>query len=328
MKYYCNPLNIEYKYQYLRRLRHGGANKATVYREAADPSLVLFKGLYYLFPSMTAGFLTSEDLVEWSFHELGDNIPIYDYAPDVRVIGDYLYFCASKMRGTCSFFRSKNPLAEPFVEIKGTFTFWDPNLFLDDDGRLYFYWGASNMTPIYGVELDAQTMKPKSDPMVLLGSDKASRGYERIGDDHIPPKTEEEIEAQAEAMVHQMMSAPEEQRQAQGLATEADAKKMALLVMGNNPYIEGSWMTKHKGVYYLQYAAPGTEYNIYADAVYVSSSPLGPFTLAKNNPYSYKPGGFINGAGHGSTLEDKDGRFWHSSTMSISINETVERRLG
>ena len=63
-------------------------------------------------------------------------------------------------------------------------------------------------------------------------------------------------------------------------------------------------MTKHEDRYYLQYACPGTQYNTYSDGVYVSSSPLGPFNLADNNPYSYKPGGFLPGAGHGSTMQD------------------------
>ena len=143
----------------------------SVYREAADPSLVLFKGLYYLFPSMTAGFLVSEDLIKWRHHELGGNIPVCDYAPDVRPVGEYLYFSASKAGENCSFFRSKDPLHEPFEEIKGIFSFWDPNLFFDDDGRLYFYWGCSNVTPIYGVELDAQTLRPQSQPLELFGSD-------------------------------------------------------------------------------------------------------------------------------------------------------------
>jgi hypothetical protein len=98
--------------------------------------------------------------------------------------------------------------------------------------------------------------------------------------------------------------------------------------LGNSPYIEGAWMTKHQGKYYLQYAVPGTQYNVYGDGVYVGESPLGPFTLAKNNPYSYKPGGFITGAGHGSTLEDKEGHFWHIASMCISYNHPFERRLG
>lgn len=52
-------------------------------------------------------------------------------------------------------------------------------------------------------------------------------------------------------------------------------------------------MTKYQEKYYLQYSVPGTEYNVYADGVYVSDSPLGPFTLAKNNPYLYKVHKFI-----------------------------------
>jgi hypothetical protein len=98
--------------------------------------------------------------------------------------------------------------------------------------------------------------------------------------------------------------------------------------MGDAPYIEGAWMTKYNGKYYLQYAAPGTQYNVYADGVYVSDEPLQNFKLARNNPYSYKPGGFMNGAGHGSTILDKQGAYWHMSTMSISKNDDMERRVG
>ena len=87
-------------------------------------------------------------------------------------------------------------------------------------------------------------------------------------------------------------------------------------------------MTKHNGIYYLQYAGPGTEYNVYGDGVYESDSPLGPFHLAKNNPYSYKPGGFLRGAGHGSTMEDRYGNWWHTATMQISKNHDMERRVG
>jgi len=40
------------------------------------------------------------------------------------------------------------------------------------------------------------------------------------------------------------------------------------------PWIEGAWLNKHDGKYYLQYACPGTEYKSYADGVYVAESPL------------------------------------------------------
>lgn len=87
-------------------------------------------------------------------------------------------------------------------------------------------------------------------------------------------------------------------------------------------------MDKYEGKYYLQYACPGTQYNIYADGVYVGDSPLGPFELALNNPYSYKPGGFLPGAGHGSTMRDKHSNLWHTATMRISMNHIFERRVG
>jgi len=92
-------------------------------------------------------------------------------------------------------------------------------------------------------------------------------------------------------------------------------------------YIEGPWMTKHDGTYYLQYAAPGTEFNVYADGVYTSNSPLGPYEYAPNNPVSYKPGGFANGAGHGSTVKGPLSNYWHFATMAVSVNINWERRI-
>jgi xylan 1,4-beta-xylosidase len=93
------------------------------------------------------------------------------------------------------------------------------------------------------------------------------------------------------------------------------------------PFMEGAWMTKHRGRYYLQYAAPGTEYNVYANGVYVGDAPLGPFTYAPNNPVSYKPGGFVNGAGHGNTFKDNHGNFWNTGTPWIAVNYDFERRI-
>ncbi len=92
-------------------------------------------------------------------------------------------------------------------------------------------------------------------------------------------------------------------------------------------YMEGASMTKHNGKYYLQYAAPGTQFNVYADGVYVGDSPLGPFTYMKNNPMSFKPGGFTNGAGHGITVKQTNGQYWHFATMALASNSHWERRL-
>lgn len=98
--------------------------------------------------------------------------------------------------------------------------------------------------------------------------------------------------------------------------------------MNKDGYNEGATMTKYKGLYYLQYSTPGTQFITYADAVYVSENPLGPFTYMEDNPYSIKPGGFISGAGHGHTFQDKYGNYWHVSTMVIAVKNWFEQRLG
>lgn len=318
MKYYCNPININYRYQFNADQRN---SRLAICREAADPSLILFKGRYYLFPSMNLSVWVSDNLVDWESHRLPDSLPLYDYAPDARVVGEYVYFCASKKGEICNFYRTKDILNGPYEEIAGSFDFWDPNLFVDDDGRVYFYWGCSNDTPIWGVELDKDSMLPIGDKKELIFGQPEIRGYERVGENNSRlPKSEEEIEEAFKEFLRR------------GNTRIEDIPPMYIpMIKGmfsDRPYIEGAWMNKFNGKYYLQYAFAGTQYNTYGDGVYVGESPLGPFKPANNNPYSYKPGGFLPGAGHGSTMEDKQGRLWHTATMRISVNHDFERRVG
>ena len=314
MNYLCNPVNINYRYQFNMDPRLHG--QMQICREAADPSMILFHGRYYIFASMTLGVWVSDDLAHWENHRLPKELPLYDYAPDVRVMGDWVYFCASRREENCDRYRTKDILNGPYEKIEGSFPFWDPNLFIDDDGRVYFYWGCSNITPIWGVELDPQTMQPISEKRVLVEGHPFEVGYERVGEDNSQlPASEAEIDA-AYAAFHKRQGISEDQ-------VPEQVKPLIRGMFSRKPYIEGAWMDKQNGRYYLQYACPGTQYNTYSDGVYVSSSPLGPFTLAGNNPYSYKPGGFLPGAGHG-----KKGAWWHTATMRISMNHDFERRVG
>ena len=319
MKYLCNPVNINYRYQFNMDPRLHG--QMQICREAADPSMILFHGRYYIFASMTLGVWVSDDLSHWENHRLPKELPLYDYAPDVRVMSDWVYFCASRREENCDRYRTKDILNGPYEKIEGSFPFWDPNLFVDDDGRVYFYWGCSNITPIWGVELDPQTMQPISEKRVLVEGHPFEVGYERVGEDNSQlPASEAEIDA-AYAAFHKRQGISEDQ-------VPEQVKPLIRGMFSRKPYIEGAWMDKQNGRYYLQYACPGTQYNTYSDGVYVSSSPLGPFTLAGNNPYSYKPGGFLPGAGHGSTMQDEKGAWWHTATMRISMNHDFERRVG
>lgn len=290
----CNPLDLPYRYQDLL----AAGLMRSVYREAADPSIVRFQGRYFMFASMSAGFWHSADLVSWEFHASA-TLPAYDYAPDVREIDGALYVTASRKGTPCPFFRSTDPLAGEFEKVtEGSFDFWDPNLFQDDDGKVYLYWGCDNKTPILGAEMDPTTMTTRTEPRSLIFGRPEQHGWERSGINHNP-------------------------KNQGGVLATVTAK-----MMGTAPFIEGAWMTKREGTYYLQYSAPATEQNTYADGYYTSDSPLGPFTYAPDSPFSSKPGGFMTGAGHGSTFQDEYGNWWHAATMRVSVNFSFERRIG
>ena len=98
-------------------------------------------------------------------------------------------------------------------------------------------------------------------------------------------------------------------------------------LINQSPWIEGAWMNKYNGKYYLQYSGPGTEFKSYSDGVYISDNALGPFSIQLHNPFAYKPEGFVTGAGHGSTFTDSFGNLWHIGTITISQKHIFERRL-
>lgn len=313
-QYFCNPINCEYRYQFIRNPMQ--PNEVSVNREAADPSVILYEGKYYLFASMTLSVWVSSDLVHWTAHRLPASLPLYGYAPDARVIGDAVYFTAPGENKRFSFYRTQDILNGPYVEIPGVIAYDDPNLFLDTDGRVYFYWGLSNQTPIQGVELNPQTLLLIGNTKDLISGDALSRGYERIGEWNVLfPLSAEETEMRLQAIMKDRDMDPAMVEAIRGYISQA-------------PYIEGAWMNKFGDTYYLQYAFAGTQFNIYGDGVFESKSPLGPFKLARNNPFSYAPGGFLPGAGHGSTFEDLHGNLWHAATMRISVNHNFERRVG
>ncbi len=320
---FCNPLDLEYRYQHMRE------RAPSAHREGADPTIVAFKGKYYLFASMSAGFWWSQDMVNWQFHS-DTELLIYDYAPDARQIGEWLYFCASRKGRNCPILRTRDPLNEPFEEVSCAFDFWDPNIFCDDDGRIYFYWGCTNSDPIWAVELDPDTMTPLGERMPVIFEHDSALGYERCGENGVAETKEtsavyKHLASFYDASSGHLKIPPQMAERMAGFGL-ADLEKMFHAI--GKPYIEGAFMTKHGGRYYLQYATPGTQYNTYCDAVYVGDAPLGPFALQASNPFSSVPGGFITGAGHGSTMEDRHGNWWHASTMRISVNHDFERRVG
>ena len=272
---YCNPVDISYRFSLDTPSR----------REAADPTVVRYNDLYLLFASKSGGYWYSKDLADWKFIETSQ-IPTEEYAPTAIVIGDTIYFLASSTEKS-TIYKSTDPLAGAWsIAVEELETpVWDPAFFMDDDNRLFLYWGCSNVNPIYGTEIDYRNnFAFIGQPRELIHSNSSEHGWEVPGDYNTR--------------------------------------------VNNSPWIEGPWMTMKNGRYYLQYSGPGTEFKSYADGVYISEDPLGPFRLQTHNPFAVKPEGFAAGAGHGSSFTDSYGNQWHIGTITISQKHIFERRLG
>lgn len=276
---YCNPLNIDYTYMIYN------SDKDISYRSGADPAVVRFRGEYYMFVTRSNGYWHSKDLLNWDFITPKNWYPQGSNAPAAHNYKDSVLYVTGDPSGSMSILYSDDPKRGEWKATPAILhNLQDPDLFIDDDGRAYMFWGSSNVYPIRGVELDKNhRFLPKGEVKELFSLDMPRHGWERFGENH------------------------------------SDT------VLGG--YIEGPWLTKHNGRYYMQYGAPGTEFNVYADGVYVADHPMGPYTYQKHNPVSYKPGGYMNGAGHGSTVQGPGGAYWHFASMALSINVNWERRL-
>ncbi|MBS1875296.1 MAG: family 43 glycosylhydrolase [Acidobacteria bacterium] len=273
---FANPINIDYRFMPDPPSR----------REAADPVMLLFRDEYYLFASKSGGYWRSSDMVDWKFVK-PTGLPIEAYAPAVMEYRGALYYTACNI----GLYKTSDPANGRWEYIGKPFDVGDPDLFADEDGRVYLYYGLSYNGAISGMELDPNNgFRRIGDPWACFRSNYAQHGWERRGDDNLGA-----------------MTGP---------------------IFQEGPWIEGAWMTKHDGVYYLQYASPGTEVRTYADGVYVGKSPRGPFSYVQSSPFSHKPTGFIPAAGHSATFVDKHGRYWHIATMRISVKHMFERRLG
>src|SRR5690242_3130005 len=93
----CNPVNLSYRFCLDSPSR----------REAADPTMVVYKGEYYLFASKSGGYFHSTDLIHWDLITSKD-LPLEDYAPTVVVMRDTLFFMASA-GAPVKIYKSANP---------------------------------------------------------------------------------------------------------------------------------------------------------------------------------------------------------------------------
>lgn len=295
---YCNPVDISYRYNFEQ------LNEGISYRSGADPVIVRHGDAYYLFLTIAGGYWRSTDLGRWTFVEpsrwpFEDNV-----APAALSVRDTLYVMQSATQPRPILFSTA-----------------------PETGRLDFYnrWLPTPPGAVAeGREVPEGRLPPGPWDPALFHDVRTDRWYLYWGSSNTYPLYGVELDKGRHLTykgdVHELMRLHPDRHGWERFGPDHR--------MEDAPsYMEGAWMTEHDGRYYLQYGAPGTEYNVYANGVYVGDDPLGPFTYAPYNPVSYKPGGFVAGAGHGNTFQDAFGNYWNTGTPWVAVNWNFERRI-
>lgn len=262
------------------------------HRATADPVITYFKGEYYLFSTNQWGYWHSKDMLDWKF------IPRKFLRPEHKV---YDELCAPSL----SF------VNDTLLVVGST------------HGKEFPIWMSTNPSVDDWKELVHKSEAGAWDPQLFWDKEK-DEVYEYYGSSNLYPLYGVKLNRktfQPEGEVIPLIALNDDEHGWERFGENNDNTFL-------QPFMEGAFVTKYNNTYYLQYGAPGTEFSGYGDGVYTSKNPLGPFEYQSHNPFSYKPGGFARGAGHGATYEDDNNAYWHVSTISICVKNNFERRIG
>ena len=261
------------------------------HRATADPVIVNYKGDYYLFSTNQWGYWWSHDLLHWQF---------------------------LSRRFLRPWNKGYDELCAPAVGIVGDTML----VFGSTYTRQFTLWMSTDPK--------ANEWKPLVDSFEIGGWDPAfftdddGRFYMYNGSSNSYPLYSIELDRKTFQPIGTRQETYKLQDWRYGWQRFGEYWDNTFL----DPFIEGSWMTKHNGKYYLQYGAPGTEFSGYADGVVVGPKPIGNDFKPQSDPLSFKPGGFARGAGHGATFQDREQNYWHVSTITIAVKNNFERRIG
>jgi xylan 1,4-beta-xylosidase len=262
------------------------------HRATADPVITYFNNKYYLFSTNQWGYWHSDDMLDWKF------IPRKFLRPEHKV---YDELCAPSL----SF------VNDTLLVVGSTHS------------KDFPIWMSTKPEGDNWKELVHKFEAGAWDPQIFWDKEK-NEVYLYYGSSNLYPLYGVKLNRktfQPEGEVIPVLALNDDEHGWERFGEHNDNTFL-------QPFTEGAFMTKHNGKYYLQYGAPGTEFSGYADGVYVGNNPLGPFEYQPHNPFSYKPGGFARGAGHGATYQDANSDYWHVSTVVISTKNNFERRLG
>ena len=259
---------------------------------SGDVTVIKEDGKYYMYCT-GGGAWVSEDLLNWTFHRVA-NVPT---APDVFKFNGSFYMAGNdgSHNGTQSregsVFKSDNPLG-PFENIG----IWKNTGWVENG------WNGA---------FDIEMFLDDDNTPYLYYSGRGVSGIYGV------PLDPNDITRLADKPTHLFSFNSDHIWERYGEMNEYP----------DVAWVEGPWMQKHNGIYYLQYSASGTQWKTYAEGYYMGKSPLGPFTYAPNNPLLRKTDGLVTGTAHGSVVEGPDGNLWQFYTIVLS-NPPGCRRIG
>lgn len=163
-----------------RVFEHNGEKRVYVYG-SHDIAVTEYCGRNYVVWSAPV-----DDLTNWTCHGVAYETH-YDsilYAPDVVKKGDTYYMYAAERKGSLIVVASsKNPWG-PFENPVETKLGFDPGVLVDDDGKVYAYWGGC-AAPCYIVEMEDDMATMKEDTLVSNPLGHSTCPWDPVDDGHI-----------------------------------------------------------------------------------------------------------------------------------------------
>lgn len=258
-----------------------------------DATVVREKGKYYLFCTGGGGWV-SEDLVHWDYRGVevrGGRVPV---APHVVKYDDNFYMSGN----SAPLYRAPDILG-PY-EVVGPWT--------DENGKP---WSGVSNGKSWNNSFDVDIFVDDDNKPYLYAPGRSTDGI------YVMPLNPERL--------NQFAAAP---KRLFGFDNSHHWERYGdMNEYSEDCWIEGPWMLKHNGTYYLEYSASGTQWLTYATGNYTAKSPTGPFTYAPRNPVLRKTTGVVTGPGHGSIVEGPDGSLWQFYTIVLA-NPPGGRRIG
>jgi len=163
-----------------RVFEHNGEKRVYVYG-SHDIEVTQYCGRNYVVWSAPV-----DNLTDWTCHGVAYETH-YDsvlYAPDVVKRGDTYYMYAAEKKGSLVVVASsKNPWG-PFENPVETKLGFDPGVLVDDDGRVYAYWGGC-AAPCYIVEMEEDMATMKEETLVCNPLGHSTCPWNPVDDGHI-----------------------------------------------------------------------------------------------------------------------------------------------